>query len=103
VRAADIRNLRDRDPHTLDLNAIPYIKQKTICRSWSIPRTAPASATRHPDVARRGGWARRLLVEVHEKSRRGPLRRRASLYPEGFRNLMGALAPVVQAVGRILA
>jgi len=53
-----------------------------------------------PIVARRGGlWRRRLLVEVHEKSRRGPSDGAQSLYPEGFRNLMGALAPVVQAVG----
>jgi 3-deoxy-D-arabino-heptulosonate 7-phosphate (DAHP) synthase len=44
-----------------------------------------------------------ILVEVHENPAVALSDGAQSLYPQGFRNLMAALTPVVQAVGRQMA
>jgi 3-deoxy-7-phosphoheptulonate synthase len=100
-----IRTFETATRNTLDLNAIPYIKQKTHLpvlvdpshgtgiRDLVIPMSLAAAAC----------GADGLLVEVHENPAAALSDGAQSLYPEGFRNLMGALAPVVQAVGRTLA
>ena len=100
-----IRTFETATRNTLDLNAIPYIKQKTHLpivvdpshgtgmRDLVIPMALAAAAC----------GADGLLVEVHEDPSVALSDGAQSLYPEGFRDLMGALAPVVKAVGRELA
>jgi 3-deoxy-7-phosphoheptulonate synthase len=100
-----IRTFETATRNTLDLNAIPYIKQKTHLpvlvdpshgtgvRDFVIPMSLAAAAC----------GADGLLVEVHENPPAALSDGAQSLYPEGFRNLMAALAPVAQAVGRTLA
>jgi 3-deoxy-7-phosphoheptulonate synthase len=100
-----IRTFETATRNTLDLNAVPYIKQKTHLpvlvdpshgtgiRDLVIPMSLAAAAC----------GADGLLVEVHENPAAALSDGAQSLYPQGFRNLMTALAPVVQAVGRQLA
>jgi len=100
-----IRTFETATRNTLDLNAVPYIKQKTHLpvlvdpshgtgvRDFVIPMSLAAAAC----------GADGLLVEVHENPPAALSDGAQSLYPEGFRNLMAALAPVAQAVGRTLA
>ena len=100
-----IRTFETATRNTLDLNAIPYIKRKTHLpvivdpshgtgmRDLVIPMALAAAAC----------GADGLLVEVHENPPAALSDGAQSLYPEGFRNLMAALAPVAQAVGRTLA
>ena len=100
-----IRTFETATRNTLDLNAIPYIKQKTHLpvvvdpshgtgiRDLVIPMSLAAAAC----------GADGLLVEVHENPPAALSDGAQSLYPQGFRDLMAALAPVVQAVGRQMA
>lgn len=100
-----IRTFETATRNTLDLNAIPYIKQKTHLpivvdpshgtgiRDLVIPMSLAAAAC----------GADGLLVEVHEDPAWALSDGAQSLYPEGFRELMAALSPVVRAVGRELA
>jgi 3-deoxy-7-phosphoheptulonate synthase len=100
-----IRTFETATRNTLDLNAIPYIKQKTHLpvlvdpshgtgvRDFVIPMSLAAAAC----------GADGILVEVHENPAAALSDGAQSLYPDGFRALMAALAPVAQAVGRTLA
>ena len=100
-----IRTFETATRNTLDLNAVPYIKQRTHLpvmvdpshgtgiRDLVIPMSLAAAAC----------GADGLLVEVHENPPAALSDGAQSLYPQGFRNLMSALAPVVQAVGRTLS
>ena len=100
-----IRTFETATRNTLDLNAVPYIKQKTHLpvvvdpshgtgiRDLVIPMSLAAAAC----------GADGLLVEVHENPAVALSDGAQSLYPQGFRDLMAALAPVVQAVGRQMA
>jgi 3-deoxy-7-phosphoheptulonate synthase len=100
-----IRTFETATRNTLDLNAIPYIKQKTHLpvlvdpshgtgvRDFVIPMALAAAAC----------GADGLLVEMHENPAVAWSDGAQSLYPEGFEQLMQALRPVVAAVGRELA
>jgi 3-deoxy-7-phosphoheptulonate synthase len=100
-----IRTFETATRNTLDLNAVPYIKQKTHLpilvdpshgtglRDLVVPMSLAAAAC----------GADGLLVEVHENPAVALSDGAQSLYPQGFRNLMGALEPVVRAVGRQMA
>ena len=100
-----IRTFETATRNTLDLNAVPYIKQRTHLpvvvdpshgtgiRDLVIPMSLAAAAC----------GADGLVVEVHENPPAALSDGAQSLYPQGFRDLMAALAPVVQAVGRTLA
>jgi 3-deoxy-7-phosphoheptulonate synthase len=100
-----IRTFETATRNTLDLNAVPYIKQKTHLpvvvdpshgtgiRELVIPMALAAAAC----------GADGLLVEVHENPAAALSDGAQSLYPDGFRDLMAALRPVVNAVGRELA
>ncbi|MDB5691679.1 MAG: aroF [Alphaproteobacteria bacterium] len=100
-----IRTFETATRNTLDLNAIPYIKQKTHLpvlvdpshgtgvRDFVIPMALAAAAC----------GADGILVEMHENPAVALSDGAQSLYPEGFAQLMKALAPVVAAVGRELA
>ncbi|HEX2762444.1 MAG TPA: 3-deoxy-7-phosphoheptulonate synthase [Allosphingosinicella sp.] len=99
-----IRTFETATRNTLDLNAIPYIKQKTHLpvlvdpshgtgvRDFVIPMALAAAAA----------GADGILVEMHEDPAVAWSDGAQSLYPEGFARLMAALAPVVSAVGRKL-
>jgi 3-deoxy-7-phosphoheptulonate synthase len=100
-----IRTFETATRNTLDLNAIPYIKQKTHLpvlvdpshgtgvRDFVIPMALAAAAC----------GADGLLVEMHENPAVAWSDGAQSLYPEGFEQLMQALRPVVAAAGRELA
>ena len=100
-----IRTFETATRNTLDLNAIPYIKQKTHLpvlvdpshgtgvRDLVIPMSLAAAAC----------GADGLLVEVHEDPAKAWSDGAQSLYPDGFEQLMQSLRPVVGAVGRELA
>jgi 3-deoxy-7-phosphoheptulonate synthase len=99
-----IRTFETAMRNTLDLNAIPYIKQKTHLpvvvdpshgtgiRDLVIPMALAAAAC----------GADGILVEVHENPAVALSDGAQSLYPDQFKALMDALAPVVHAVGRTL-
>lgn len=99
-----IRTFETATRNTLDLNAIPYIKQKTHLpvlvdpshgtgvRDLVIPMALAAAAC----------GADGLLVEVHENPAVALSDGAQSLYPDQFEALMAALGPVVRAVGRQL-
>jgi 3-deoxy-7-phosphoheptulonate synthase len=100
-----IRTFETATRNTLDLNAIPYIKQKTHLpvlvdpshgtgiRDLVIPMALAAAAC----------GADGILVEMHEDPAVALSDGAQSLYPEGFARLMGLLGPITAAVGRELA
>ncbi len=100
-----IRTFETATRNTLDLNAIPYIKQKTHLpvlvdpshgtgvRDFVIPMALAAAAC----------GADGILVEMHENPAVALSDGAQSLYPEGFEQLMKSIAPIVAAVGRELA
>jgi 3-deoxy-7-phosphoheptulonate synthase len=100
-----IRTFETATRNTLDLNAIPYIKQKTHLpvlvdpshgtgvRDFVIPMALAAAAC----------GADGILVEMHENPAVALSDGAQSLYPEGFAQLMKSIAPIVAAVGRELA
>jgi 3-deoxy-7-phosphoheptulonate synthase len=100
-----IRTFETATRNTLDLNAIPYIKQKTHLpvvvdpshgtgiRDLVIPMALAAAAC----------GADGIMVEVHENPAVAWSDGAQSLYPDGFQQLMAQLAPVVRAVGREMA
>ena len=99
-----IRTFETATRNTLDLNAIPYIKQRshlpilvdpshgTGMRDLVIPMSLAAAAC----------GADGLMVEVHENPPAALSDGAQSLFPAQFEQLMQALQPVVEAVGRQL-
>jgi 3-deoxy-7-phosphoheptulonate synthase len=99
-----IRTFETATRNTLDLNAIPYIKQKTHLpvivdpshgtgiRDLVIPMSLAAAAC----------GADGLMVEVHENPAAALSDGAQSLYPQQFETLMQRLQPVVEAVGKRL-
>jgi 3-deoxy-7-phosphoheptulonate synthase len=97
-----IRTFETATRNTLDLNAVPYVKQKTHLpvmvdpshgtgiRDLVIPMSLAAAAC----------GADGLLVEVHVNPAEALSDGAQSLYPAQFDALMKALTPVVRAVGR---
>lgn len=100
-----IRTFETATRNTLDLNAIPYIKQRT-----HLPVVVdPSHGTGVRDfvtpmaLAAAACGADGLLVEVHENPAQALSDGAQSLYPDQFGTLMRQLKPVVEAVGRVLA
>ena len=97
-----IRTFETATRNTLDLNAIPYIKQKTHLpvlvdpshgtgiRDLVIPMALAAAAC----------GADGILVEVHENPAMAWSDGAQSHYPAQFEQLMEQLAPIAKAVGR---
>jgi 3-deoxy-7-phosphoheptulonate synthase len=100
-----IRTFETATRNTLDLNAIPYIKQRTHLPILVDPShgTGIRDLVTPMALAAIACGADGILVEVHENPPAALSDGAQSLYPEGFADLMAALAPVVQAVGRTLA
>jgi 3-deoxy-7-phosphoheptulonate synthase len=100
-----IRTFETATRNTLDLNAVPYIKQKshlpvlvdpshgTGIRDLVIPMSLAAIAC----------GADGLLIEVHENPPSAWSDGAQSLYPHQFETLMQALGPLATSVGRTLA
>ncbi len=99
-----IRTFETATRNTLDLNAIPYIKQHshlpvlvdpshgTGVREFVGPMAKAAVAC----------GADGLMIEVHHDPRSAVSDGQQSLYPEQFAQLMQELQPFVQAAGRTL-
>jgi 3-deoxy-7-phosphoheptulonate synthase len=99
-----IRTFETATRNTLDLNAIPYIKQRTHLpvlvdpshgtgiRDFVIPMALAAAAC----------GADGILVEVHENPTAAWSDGAQSLCPEQFERLMTQLEPIAAAVGRQL-
>jgi 3-deoxy-7-phosphoheptulonate synthase len=97
-----IRTYETATRNTLDLNAVPYMKQRTHLpvivdpshgtgiRDLVVPMSLAAAAC----------GADGLLVEVHENPAVALSDGAQSLNPDQFQRLMDALGPVVRAVGR---
>jgi len=100
-----IRTFETAMRNTLDLNAVPYIKQRT-----HLPVVVdPSHGTGIRDLvtpmalAAAACGADGLLIEVHANPAEALSDGPQSLYPEQFAQLMSQLRPVVSAVGRQLA
>jgi 3-deoxy-7-phosphoheptulonate synthase len=99
-----IKTFETATRNTLDLNAIPYLKQRshlpvivdpshgTGVRDFVIPMSRAAAAC----------GADGLLVEVHRDPGAALSDGYQSLTPDMFRTLMRELGPIVEAVGRTL-
>lgn len=100
-----IRTFETATRNTLDLNAVPYIKQRT-----HLPVVVdPSHGTGIRDLvtpmalAAAACGADGLLIEVHENPAVALSDGAQSLYPDQFTQLMTRLRPVVAAVGSKLA
>ena len=99
-----IRTFETATRNTLDLNAVPYIKQRTHLPVIVDPShgTGIRELVTPMALAAAACGADGLMVEVHENPATALSDGAQSLYPAEFEGLMNALAPVAQAVGRIL-
>jgi 3-deoxy-7-phosphoheptulonate synthase len=99
-----IRTFETATRNTLDLNAIPYIKQKTHLPILVDPShgTGIRDLVAPMSLAAAACGADGLLIEVHEDPARALSDGPQSLYPKQFAALMESLAPIVRAVGREL-
>jgi 3-deoxy-7-phosphoheptulonate synthase len=97
-----IRTFETATRNTLDLNAIPYIKQKTHLPILVDPShgTGIRDLVLPMSLAAAACGADGLLIEVHENPAVALSDGAQSLYPHQFAALMEALGPVVRAVGR---
>jgi len=100
-----IRTFETATRNTLDLNAIPYIKQRSHLPVVVDPShgTGVRSLVAPMALAAVACGADGLLVEVHENPAEAWSDGEQSLYPQGFEALMAQLRPVAAAVGRTLA
>jgi 3-deoxy-7-phosphoheptulonate synthase len=99
-----IRTFGRATRNTLDLNAVPYIKQKSHLPVIVDPShgTGRRDLIRPMSLAAAACGADGLIVEVHRDPSQARSDGEQSLYPEQFANLMQALGPVVAAVGKQL-
>ncbi|MBA3677326.1 MAG: 3-deoxy-7-phosphoheptulonate synthase [Sphingosinicella sp.] len=99
-----IRTFETATRNTLDLNAIPYIKQRTHLPVIVDPShgTGIRELVTPMALAAVACGADGIMVEVHENPAAALSDGAQSLYPAQFETLMKALAPVAQAVGRKL-
>lgn len=97
-----IRTFETATRNTLDLNAVPYIKKKTHLPVLVDPShgTGMRDLVTPMSLAAAACGADGLLIEVHENPAVALSDGAQSLYPDQFKALMDALAPVVRAVGR---
>jgi 3-deoxy-7-phosphoheptulonate synthase len=100
-----IRTFETATRNTLDLNAIPYIKQKTHLPVIVDPShgTGVRDFVTPMALAAVAAGADGIIVEVHEDPALALSDGAQSLYPEQFAELMKRLALVAAAVGRELA
>jgi 3-deoxy-7-phosphoheptulonate synthase len=99
-----IRTFETATRNTLDLNAIPYIKQRTHLPIIVDPShgTGVRDLVTPMALAAVACGADGMMIEVHHDPATALSDGAQSLYPAQFEALMHALAPVAQAVGRVL-
>jgi 3-deoxy-7-phosphoheptulonate synthase len=100
-----IRTFETATRNTLDLNAIPFIKQKT-----HLPVVVdPSHGTGVRDYVAPMAFAAvacgadGLLIEVHHNPREAKSDGAQSLYPHQFQAMMSRLRPFLEAAGKTLA
>lgn len=99
-----IRTFETATRNTLDLNAVPYIKQRTHLPIIVDPShgTGIRELVTPMALAAVACGADGIMVEVHEDPAAALSDGAQSLYPSQFEALMQALGPVARAVGRSL-
>ncbi len=99
-----IRTFETATRNTLDLNAVPYIKQRTHLPVIVDPShgTGLRELVAPMALAAIACGADGLMIEVHRDPAAALSDGAQSLYPDQFAALMQAVAPVAQAVGRSL-
>ena len=90
--------------NTLDLNAIPVLKEKSHLPVVVDPShgTGVRGYVKSMSLAAAAAGADGIIVEVHHAPEEALSDGHQSLYPKQFQELMEALRPVVHAVGREL-
>ncbi len=99
-----IRTFETATRNTLDLNAVPYVKAHTHLPVIVDPShgTGIRDLVSPMALAAAACGADGLMIEVHENPAAALSDGAQSLYPEQFAQLMTALRPVAEAVGRPL-
>lgn len=100
-----IRTFETATRNTLDLNAVPYIKQRTHLPVVVDPShgTGIRELVTPMALAATACGADGLLIEVHENPALALSDGAQSLYPNQFTQMMTRLRPIVEAVGSRLA
>lgn len=100
-----IKTFETATRNTLDLNAIPYIKQQSHLPVIVDPShgTGVRSLVTPMALAAAACGADGIIVEVHREPKEALSDGHQSLNPREFDDLMRRLRPIVQAVGRTLA
>jgi len=99
-----IRTFETATRNTLDLNAIPYIKQKSHLPVLVDPSHGTGVRNLVAPMARAAiaCGADGIMVEVHRNPAEAWSDGAQSLFPEQFGELMQSLRPFVEAVGKVL-
>lgn len=99
-----IRTFETATRNTLDLNAVPYIKQKSHLPVVVDPSHGTGVRDLVAPMARAAAacGADGILVEVHENPPEAWSDGAQSLYPEAFKELVRGLRPFVEAAGKTL-
>jgi 3-deoxy-7-phosphoheptulonate synthase len=99
-----IRTFETSSRNTLDLCAVPILKERTHLPVIVDPSHAAGRREWVPALARAAvaAGADGLIVEVHPNPQKAASDGRQSLTHEAFRDLMRDLAPIASAVGRSL-
>lgn len=99
-----IRTFETSTRNTLDLNAIPFIKQRSHLPILVDPShgTGLRELVTPMSLAAAAAGADGLLIEVHQNPAEALSDGRQSLYPEQFETLMNSLGPLVSILGRKL-
>jgi 3-deoxy-7-phosphoheptulonate synthase len=99
-----IRTFETATRNTLDLNAVPYIKRKSHLPVLVDPShgTGVRELVTPMALAAAACGADGIMVEVHENPPAALSDGAQSLYPDQFAEMVQALRPVAQAVGRSL-
>ena len=97
-----IRTFESSTRYTLDLNAIPVLKQRTHLPVIVDPSHGTGVRSLVPTMARASiaAGADGLLLEVHYRPEEALCDGSQSLYPEEFRMMMKDLSRVAEAIGR---
>ncbi len=99
-----IRTFETATRNTLDLSAVPYIKQKSHLPVVVDPSHGTGVRELVAPMARAAAacGADGILVEVHENPAEAWSDGAQSLYPEAFKELVRGLRPFVEAAGKTL-
>ena len=99
-----IRTFENYTRNTLDISAIPVVKNFHIFPSWLILPMAPGRRDKVAPMARAAvaAGADGLLIEVHHSPETALCDGAQSLYPAQFRELMSQLKIIAPAVQRAM-